>query len=132
METKHNPATALPWTPVSERANEGMGAPVETELRGADRQVAVRLGRLYNARQKQDAAYLAHAANAYPQLVAALRSAKMRLETIRDLMESQADAKLNGERKKYNYKRAALQMNEEAHAEIEDARAILRSLGELA
>jgi hypothetical protein len=73
VTTKHTPATPLPWKPVSERANEGMGAPVETELRGADLQVAVRLGKLYSDRQKQDAAYITHAANAYPkQIIAAL------------------------------------------------------------
>ena len=71
MTTK--PATPLPGKIVSERANEGMGAPVESEVRGENRQVAVRLGRLYNDSQKEDAAYIVAACNAYPELVAALR-----------------------------------------------------------
>ena len=64
------PATPLPWKIVSERANEGMTAPVESEVRGDNRQVAVRLGRLYNDSQKADAAYIVTACNAYPRLLA--------------------------------------------------------------
>lgn len=70
-------------------------------------------------------------ANAYPRLVAALQSAEFRLKCISDLIDGQTDQKLDGERSRYNYKAAALQMNEEALAEREDIRALLREFGEL-
>ena len=89
------PATPLPWKIVSERANEGMTAPVESEVRGDNRQVAVRLGRLYNDSQKADAAYIVTACNAYPRLLAereelvkALREACSQLAAVSGLVNS--------------------------------------------
>ena len=65
METKHKPATALPW---------GTG-PATTRI-AVDGQLGIWAGKrgvadVYG--YPQTAAYIAHAANAYPQLVAALR-----------------------------------------------------------
>ena len=55
METKHKPAKALPWSAsvYTQRVIAPDGIPITNST--------------------SDAAYIAHAANAYPQLVAALR-----------------------------------------------------------
>ena len=68
------PATPLPWRIFSGRANAAPTALVESEARGANRQVAVRFGSLHNDSMKADAAYIVHACNAYPELVEAVQS----------------------------------------------------------
>lgn len=64
METKRKPATPLPWR------SEERGATIHRQVvvsKGLVCQVARRAGQVENA------AYIAHAANAYPKLVVALR-----------------------------------------------------------
>ena len=58
--TKHKPATALPWN-------------VRQGYVSGDSLIIARMERGYYEDREQDAAYIAHACNAYPQLVAALR-----------------------------------------------------------
>lgn len=79
MTIKHKPATALPWEfrPDATEANpywrgasmwSGGACVVRMDFTNAHGQGA------------QNAAYIAHAANAYPRLVAALRAATARLQ----------------------------------------------------
>jgi hypothetical protein len=67
MNTKHKPATALPWQKESPmqgiRGGEGSQHIYTAHASGN-----------YKTRE-QDAAYIVHAANAYPKLVEALRHA---------------------------------------------------------
>ena len=67
--TKHKPATPLPWTLVSWDANKRTKI-VEFAFRG---DYPVNLRGLSTGPEQRDAAYIAHAANAYPKLVEALR-----------------------------------------------------------
>lgn len=66
MTTKHQPATPLPWT-----------QPNRTSMKLHPVDGGGRHGFVV-ATQKQDAAYITHAANAYPKLVEALRDAILR------------------------------------------------------
>lgn len=74
MTTKHTPATPLPWRVIEERGNRP-AIYVNGPLR-ADRTADLNsrsIAKLYNLTGWQaDAAYIAHAANAYPKLVEAL------------------------------------------------------------
>ena len=66
MATNNKPATALPWRPWTRR--------IHHEVFSGDVIVAqVRQCTGPNGSTHLDAAYIAHAANAYPQLIAALR-----------------------------------------------------------
>ena len=86
--TAHKPATALPWEFDAEPGNlSGWIGQPDTEGREgtvvaspephgrmatSERKNATRV-RVLDERSKQDAAYIAHAANSYPKLVNALR-----------------------------------------------------------
>lgn len=63
MTTKHQPATPLPWT-LDHECLSANGQHIAMAI-GTD-------GATYQE-QKQNAQYVAHSANAYPELVAALR-----------------------------------------------------------
>ena len=67
MKTKHKPATALPWRD----AGDGLKA----MIRGNDATIVALRHRLLAPVNAQNMSYIAHAANAYPQLVAALQAA---------------------------------------------------------
>lgn len=67
MTTKNAPATPLPWKPHGEPRYSSVR---EATTDGAPRCV-VRAGG--SKRNSQDADYIVHACNAYPELVAALR-----------------------------------------------------------
>ena len=64
---KHKPATQLPWKPWTKR--------VHHEIYAANDQIVAEVRQCSgpNGSTHEDAAYIAHACNAYPQLVAALR-----------------------------------------------------------
>jgi len=66
MTTTRKPATPLPWE-AADREVRGYGNPRGTVTMDDDT-------------LPQDAAYIAHAANAYPQLIAALRDAQTALD----------------------------------------------------
>lgn len=67
MTTKHKPATALPWAAIP-----GMKAIVVTDCDDSYDIAVVRdIGPHDN---KANAAYIAHTANAYPELVEAMRN----------------------------------------------------------
>jgi hypothetical protein len=64
--TKHTPATPLPWS-----THESVTIPsVEIGSKGGSTQTLW-------LNKKADAAYIVHAANKYPELVAALRAVEM-------------------------------------------------------
>jgi hypothetical protein len=95
MTAKHSPATSLPW---AEPVNYGAS---KFEIQGQN-------SRLATIDKLPDAAYIVHAANAYPKLVEALR------ETLRDRL---TQANLH-------------QLPPGIRARLEAARALLRELGE--
>ena len=118
MTTKHKPATALPWE--ATRRDDPSGK----NWICSDVGQAVNLGGLVVTRTLspaangfEDAAYIAHACNAYPKLIEALRSME---QWARDLSEQSDANALDGlERLRREH---CLQYN--------DARALLRELGE--
>lgn len=135
---KNAPATPLPWDlKWEERSSRGTGeryssawiAFQHTGKPGTMAEVAEHV-EVHGKAHAANAAYLAHAASAYPELVRALRSAQHRLRCISAFMEDQVDQKVVGSRKNYSYKSAALQMNEEAIAEAADAAKALERVGE--
>lgn len=69
--TKHAPATPLPWH----------NATLRTEQEHESGAVGTPYGR-FRVNHNKDAAYIAHAANAYPRLVEALRDALALLDEI--------------------------------------------------
>ena len=96
----HNPATPLPWV-------EALTGQIGTSVfDGAGRVVASTDTHRYTAgeREIQDATYIAHAANAYPRLIEALRDALTLIYSAGDLAD---------------------------HAEYARGDALLRLLGEL-
>jgi len=87
---KHTPATPLPWKHEAEtathRKTRGPFAGTETRINrvvGSDDAIVAStstgFGHLY-ADMGDDMAYIAHAANAYPRLVAALRELTLRCD----------------------------------------------------
>lgn len=69
MSIKHTPATPLPWTAINWEVNKRTKLR-QHALRGPD--YPVNLRGLATGPEQRDAAYIAHAANAYPKLVEAL------------------------------------------------------------
>lgn len=69
---KHTPATRLPWQQNHHKRRQVCDA--DGEFRGC--------GRIANAIAVQDAAYIAHACNAYPKLVEALRKMAERTDQL--------------------------------------------------
>jgi hypothetical protein len=99
MTAKHSPATSLPWKLKQDKAAPYSGIYTET-----GKQITHENG----ATSDENAAYIVHAANAYPKLVEALR------ETLRDRL---TQANLH-------------QLPPGIRARLESARALLRELGE--
>lgn len=64
---KHEPATALPWKAASAFVNNAPNVGVVTTGKWGAANVA-------QCSEQKNADYIAHAANAYPRLVAALRA----------------------------------------------------------
>lgn len=79
METNNKPATALPWVA------QDFGHMVEIQPRGDDPEG------LATVNAARDARYIVHAANAYPELVAALRGFTY-ADSNRDKMPADIDA----------------------------------------
>ena len=82
MGTKHTPANGLPWITVNN--NYGRTVLVSKPVfEAAGEKANIWTGRIFNVpqdrRRRQDALYAQHAANAYPQLVEALKDARARL-----------------------------------------------------
>ena len=102
--TAQKPATALPWELSDQIASDG-----DRWIKGGD-DVGTTVARI----EGDDAAYIAHAANAYPALVAALRCA-VEWETM--MREKFGD-------------RYPLDLRPSPNVRAVDARALLRSLGE--
>lgn len=94
MNKKQKPSTSLPWETI--KLPGYYGVVNEQDLRACESQ------------DSKDAAYIVHAANAYPKLVEALR------ETLRDRL---TQANLH-------------QLPPGIRARLESARALLRELGE--
>lgn len=67
MNTKHKPATALPWNAVTHTIHHSVWAP--NGVRVAEIRHCVNPD---GSASVQDAFYIAHTANAYPELVEAL------------------------------------------------------------
>ena len=108
MTAKHSPATSLPWVTEKLRAPNGgtyyrCGSESDS---GPVVQVFGTMSGAYDAHA--NAAYIVHAANAYPKLVEALR------ETLRDRL---TQANLH-------------QLPPGIRSRLESARALLRELGE--
>jgi hypothetical protein len=86
MDTNHKPATPLPWIYDIERTPA-------TPICTADRREWI-ASPFRRVGEEQDAAYIAHACNAYPRLVAALR--EVLAEHAGDRLNVRADfSKLN-------------------------------------
>jgi hypothetical protein len=85
--TKHTPATPLPWKPWTKR--------IHHEIYAANDQIVAQVRQCEgpNGSTHQDAAYIAHAANAYPKLVAALRLAANGLDTTGQTTKQSNDAR---------------------------------------
>ena len=69
MTTKHKPATALPWHVTADPRPTSKQPCIATTAAG----LPVILATVCGGQRVTNAAYIAHAANAYPRLVAALR-----------------------------------------------------------
>jgi hypothetical protein len=72
---KHQPATPLPWNAWVDEEGEGPELETHNVSGSNDKFICETL----SAEPKVDAAYIEHAANAYPKLVAALEMAFSRL-----------------------------------------------------
>jgi hypothetical protein len=99
--TKHTPATPLPWRVGAVTPARFPAYPIVGDVIVADVSIRARGG------SDKDAAYIAHAANAYPKLVEALRSGIMSLEAF-----------------------VAIDRIPANNAGLRDMRALLRELGE--
>ena len=105
-QTKHAPATPLPWY----SKVIGIGDPNATPIAAVKPNVV-------DAALEGDAAYSAHAANSYPRLVAALRNME---QWARDLSEQSDGNAIDGLER----------LRREHCPQYNDARALLRELGE--
>lgn len=79
MNTKHKPATPLPWAFV-DNGMQIIAREAPAQIRPVSVAHATRAHANYNTNNALvDVAYIAHAANAYPKLVEALRETSARL-----------------------------------------------------
>jgi hypothetical protein len=124
--TKHTPATPLPWHVAPVQTGRFPAYPIAAKPSGKLSQVAS-VPIMARGGSDKDAAYIAHAANAYPKLVEALRAAATVSDTLHHLA-------MNGHL--LNIKegsRLVEALLDEVPAMYERARnadALLRSLGE--
>jgi hypothetical protein len=84
MTIKHKPATPLPWF-------ENWNNPQDGWIEGQSQQVVVLTGVQDGQDQDdadKDAAYIAHAANAYPKLVRALYNIQRDVRTRQDIEDA--------------------------------------------
>lgn len=95
---KHQPATPLPF-----EVHEATSTRVGFDIQSAEGAALI----AYNLRLSEDAAYIAHAANAYPKLVEALRAAANHINRITNPAANYGEFQ-----------------------EVRTARALLRDLGE--
>ena len=101
---KHKPATVLPWKPFYSLTRGEVCGGGNAENYRLTAKIA-----------RDDAAYIAHAANAYPRLVAALRSQIADLEAVYDAAKS---------------KKSGVEVTLGMFRRLNTARALLRELGE--
>ena len=106
-ETKHQPATALPWRTVASYQPQTRKEEMSPYVLGADGENVAASA----LRGVDDAAYIAHAANAYPKLVEVLRAC-IRADNLRAFERGQREPEFQ-------------------HSADHPARAILRDLGEI-
>lgn len=107
MSTKHKPATPLPWH---------LGVKQAERIIYTQDGWAVANATVYHGHEdaedcKRNAAYIAHAANAYPRLVEALRKLEAEANKVRVNMVNVKEGRALGE-------------------SVNDAAALLRELGE--
>lgn len=112
MTAKHSPATSLPWDgPV----NYGVS---KFEVQGPH-------SRLATVDKLPDAAYIVHAANAYPKLVEALRRSKSMLTTSLAALDAVATGATLTKAEEF-----AGNIRRDTRASLQETQALLRELGE--
>jgi hypothetical protein len=109
------PATPLPWVFFSDCSEEEIGSFIGVNGFSADLPIKERL--------RRDAAYIVHACNAFPKLVAALRDAQQRFSALSGLAATYKRSSIdpNG--------RVLLELRELPAACANDLRALLAKLG---
>lgn len=118
MTTNHKPVTPLPWS-YSRRGSVGDFRITGGVFLSGEAQTPKVAGIAFDVYHEQDAAYIAHAANAYPKLVEALRE----LQALCDALAF---------RPPVDDSRAVDRDTRNLRAGLEAPRALLRELGEQA